>query len=106
MEVNPWEPGEIRNVKSLFGGGFATDCRSQMGQCSAMNSSTPGFSSEPTPPAISAPALPLRYVEVQAALAAVTQESQQRRHLSAEELEMINIRKEWLTQALTDEAVH
>jgi hypothetical protein len=50
--------------------------------------------------------LPLRYVEVQAALAAVTQESQQRRHLSAEELEMINIRKEWLTQALTDEAVH
>ncbi|MFN5465090.1 MAG: hypothetical protein ACK40D_15195 [Cyanobacteriota bacterium] len=71
-----------------------------------MNSSTPGFSSEPTPPAFSAPALPLRYVEVQAALAAVTRESQQRCHLSAEEREMFNIRMEWLTQALTDEAAH
>lgn len=77
-----------------------------MGQRSAMNISTPGFSSEPTPPAFSAPALPLRYVEVQAALAAVTRESQQRRHLSAEELEMINIRMAWLTQALADETVH
>lgn len=77
-----------------------------MGQRLAMNISTPGFSSEPTPPAFSAPALPLRYVEVQAALAAVTRESQQRRHLSAEELEMINIRMAWLTQALADETVY